>query len=409
MNGWTDILWWVYVFVGPGVWVILAYLVMVGRQRMTRLKQSRAVLPSQIPLVSILIPARDEAGQIRACVERVTQQDYPFFEVVIINDRSQDQTGIILDQLAEKNPKLKVRHLSSLEPGWLGKCYALDQGTRQASGQWLFFVDSDVELQPEALSKLMAYALDRRIDALSILTRLKTHRLVEKLMLPLLAGTWACVFAADQTNEDSEPDRALANGQVFLIRTSAYQAVGGHGRVKDRIVEDVELMRALKREGFKTRFLAGRHLASTRMHTHLGQMFHGWARIFAGTSRGQVLPMLLTVLFLGVCLLSVYPALIYGWLTHNIWWWGMGLIHWVGMTGLMGLIWWWSGNSPVWALGLPVSVPIQILILLFSIQRAWKGVIEWRGMRIDLRAASRVIEAPNQSNGNWRASDKNVS
>lgn len=399
MNGWTDILWWVYVFVGPGAWIVLSYLMMVGRERMTRLKHSRAVLPQEAPRVSILIPARDEAEQIRSCIQRVMQQDYPRFEVIVINDRSTDQTGTVLDQLATENPKLKVLHVYSLEPGWLGKCHALDRGTHQASGDWLFFVDSDVELQPQALSRMMAYALDRRIDALSILTRLKTQRLMEKLMLPLLAGTWACVFAADQTNEDSEPDRALANGQVFLIRTLAYQAVGGHARVKDRIVEDVELMRALKKEGFKTRFLAGRHLAGTRMHTHLGQMFHGWARIFAGTSRGRVLPMLLTVLFLIVSVLSVYPVLIYGGLTHDIWWWGMGLIHWLGITGLMGLVWFWSGNSPVWALGLPVSVPIQILILLFAVQRSWKGVIEWRGMRIDLRTTSRG-QASNQGNGN---------
>jgi chlorobactene glucosyltransferase len=171
--------------------------------------------------------------------------------------------------------------------------------------------------------------------------------------------------------------------------------------VKDRIVEDVELMRALKKEGFKTRFLAGRHLASTRMHTHLGQMFHGWARIFAGTSRGRVVPMLLTILFLIGCLLSVYPAIVYGLLTHNMWWWMTGLIHWSVMTGLMGLVWFWSGNSPVWALCLPVSVPIQILILLFSVQKAWKGVIDWRGIPIDLRTTSRVIESnANQGKGN---------
>lgn len=400
MRDWTDILWWAYVLLGPGAWIILAYLMMVGRERMTRLKRSKSVLPSDVPLVSILIPARDEALQIRSCIERVMKQDYPFYEIIVINDRSRDQTGKILDQLAGENPKLKVLHLSSLEPGWLGKCHALDRGTQQASGDWLFFVDSDVELQPEALNKLMTYALDRQIDALSILTQLKTYRVIEKLMLPLLAGTWACVFAADQTNEDSEPDRALANGQVFLIRTHAYRKVGGHARVKDRIVEDVELMRALKKEGFKTRFLAGRHLASTRMHTRLGQMFHGWARIFAGTSRGRVVPMLLTILFLIGCLMSVYPAIVYGLLTHNMWWWMTGLIHWSVMTGLMGLVWFWSGNSPVWALCLPVSVPIQILILLFAVQKAWKGVIDWRGMPIDLRTTSRVIESTNQGKGN---------
>jgi chlorobactene glucosyltransferase len=397
-----SIIYWTYVALGPGAWVVFAYLMTVARERMTKLRHSKAVLPDVLPRVSILVPAKDEGLHIRTCIERVMGQDYHAFEVIAINDRSSDDTGAVLDALVAATPAspmrpgertgdagvaptLRVVHIESLEPGWLGKCHALQRGTEHATGEWFFFVDSDVKLQPDALSKMLAYAMDRKIDALSIMTTVETHRSIEKLMLPLLAATWASVFAADQTNEDSETDRALANGQVFLIRAEAYRKVGGHGCVKDRIVEDVELMRTLKKEGFKTRFLAGRHLASTRMHTHLRQMFHGWARIFAGTSRGRTFPMLAALAFFVVCLLTAYPAVIHGILAHDLWWFAAGIAHWLLVTIIAGLVWIWSGNSPVWALLLPISVPIEIAILMFSVRRAISGKVEWRGSQVNIR------------------------
>lgn len=375
-----------YLAVGPLAWLVIAYLMTIGRERMIKLRKSRAVLSSDPPLISILIPARNEGANIRACLERVMGQDYPNVEVIAIDDRSTDDTGQILDHCASSS--VRVVHVHDLPQGWLGKCHALDEGAKHARGDWLFFVDSDVKLQPEALSKMVALSIERSYDAMSIMTTLETHRFVERLMLPLLASTWATMFAADQTNEDSQPQRALANGQVFLIRTSAYRAVGGHEAVKDRIVEDVELMRTLKAAGFKTRFLAGRHLASTRMHTHLKQMFHGWARIFAGTGRGAVMPMIVAIAFLLACVLSVYAAGAVA-IAAGSWGWGSAaLAHFAIMTVAFGFMWHWSGNSPVYALLLPISVPIEIAILVFSIVKAWSGVVEWRGMMIDLRRTS---------------------
>ncbi len=397
-----SIFFWSYVAAGPFAWVVFAYLISVGRERMTKLRNAKAGLPESPPRVSILVPAKDEGSHIRTCIDRVMQQDYPSFDVIAINDRSIDDTGRVLDEMAvgwgsfspsptsqnggdEPHPVMRVVHIDHLPEGWLGKCHALYKGTEHAAGEWFFFVDSDVKLQPDALSKLVAYAVDRKADALSITTTVETEFFIERLMLPLLAASWATMFAADQTNEDSQPDRAVANGQVFLIRAEAYRKVNGHEAVKDRIVEDVELMRTLKKAAFKTRFLAGRHLASTRMHTHLRQMFHGWARIFAGTARGSVWPMVLTIAFLIVCVLSVYVAGAW-WLAGGAWWWGVAAgAHLVLMTVQLGLIWFWTGNSPLYALLAPISVPIEIAILGFSIRKAVSGRIEWRGSQLSLR------------------------
>lgn len=388
------IIFWTYVVLGPVAWVLFAYLISVSRSRMIRLRRSRAVLPADPPRVSILVPAKDEGSHIRTCVERVLQQDYPAFEVIAVNDRSADDTGPILDDLArvQSNDRedagakaLRVVHIRELPGGWLGKCHALHEGAGHAQGEWLFFVDSDVKLQPEALSKMLALAIERGYDAVSIMTAVETERFIERLMLPLLASTWMTMFAGTMTNEDSKPTKAVANGQVFLIRKAVYDKVGGHAAVRDRIVEDVELMRLMKQQGAKVRLFAGRHLASTRMHTHWRQMLHGWARIFAGTSRGRIGPMVLAILFLLANVLSVYPILIAAAALGAMEWLTAAAVHWIVMTACLSLVWVWSGNSPVYALLLPISVPLEIGILGFSVRRALSGKINWRGAQLSLR------------------------
>ena len=403
---------WTYLALGPFAWIACVYFLMIGRERMNKLRRSISVLPAEPPLVSILIPAKDEGARIAACVKRVLEQDYPAIEVIAINDRSNDNTGAVLDSFVgathgspasmddaltgdacvAPTRNVRVVHIDSLPPGWLGKCHALDVGGRHATGEWLLFVDSDVVLKPDALSKLAALAIDRAYDAISILTTIETHRFVEKLMLPLLAGTWASTFKADQTNEDSEPDLACANGQVFLIRKSAYDAVGGHAAVRDRIVEDVELARLLKKQGFKMRLLAGRHLASTRMHETLGHMFNAWARIYAGSSRGSIWPMVRAMAFIVFCGLSVVPAATYAIASYDPLWLSAVAAHSVLLFGINGLVWRWSGNNPLYSLLLPLSVPIELAILLYSIRKAISGKIDWRGSAVDLRQTSRVVK-----------------
>ena len=385
------ILFWSYVVVGPLAWCIYAYLTTVARSRMRKLIESDARLPEDPPHVSVLVPAKDEGDHIATCIERIRRLDYPSLDIVAINDRSEDNTGPVLDALAAGNTGVPLRavHIGALPLGWLGKSHALHKASMTVESEWILFVDSDVKIQPDALRRMMALTLQRGYDAVSILTAIETRRFVEKLMLPLLASIWAATFTADQTNEDSEKEKALANGQVFLVRTAAYRAVNGHEGVKDRIVEDVELMRALKAKGFRTRFFTGKELASTRMHTHLKQMFHAWARIFAGTARGAIWPMVGSVVFLLLCVLSLYPAIAWAAVTASPWWIAAAAVHAAVMSYLFACVWKWSGNKPAHSFLLPISVPIAIAILLFSIRRAMTGQVTWRGNAVAIKATSR--------------------
>jgi cellulose synthase/poly-beta-1,6-N-acetylglucosamine synthase-like glycosyltransferase len=388
---------WIYLCVGPLAWVLLYIGTRFSRARTKRLESWKAQLPPEPPYVTILIPAKDEGAGIQRCLKSIFAQDYPSFDVIAIDDRSADDTGTILDALAVSEPRLTVLHIQpgALPEGWLGKCHALHAAhehlagpiknqksqTKNPPSSWLFFVDSDVTLEPHALSTALSMAIQRGYDALTIFTRIETHSFLERLMLPPLAAAWVIMYTASLTNEDSRKNIAVANGQFFLIRREAYEAVGGHAAVRNQITEDVELMRLLKSRDYKVRIFSGAHLAATRMHSSLRQMFHGWARIFSGTSRRNPRRIIGAIIFILASVLMVYPAL--GWgiaraLHGEYLWLTFSLVHFLLMTGYFMRVYRWSGNPMRSALLVPVSAVLMLAILVYALRKCQTGRILWR-------------------------------
>jgi chlorobactene glucosyltransferase len=361
----------------------------LGRRHMRRLYRSKPPLPENPPPVTVLIPAKDEGERVRVCLASVLGQDYPNFSVITIDDRSTDETGRILDEIAaDSSGKVRSLHVApgALPPGWLGKCHALHVGAKDADGKWLLFVDSDVNLtRPDALSAALAACAWRGYDAMSLMTAIECETLLERLVLPLTGGVWSVMNTVSHTNNDNRPGAAYANGQFFLIRRSTYDAAGGHESVRDQITEDVELARRMKSQGAKVRLELGARFASTRMHATLGQMFRGWARIYSGTTRRNPARIIAAALFLLICGLTAYPALAWSVgrvLAHDPGgrnWLIASLVHLVAMTLTLASVYSGSNNSRRYALLFPVSGAIVLAILAFAIRWCITGRIEWRG------------------------------
>jgi cellulose synthase/poly-beta-1,6-N-acetylglucosamine synthase-like glycosyltransferase len=306
--------------------------------------------------------------------------DYPNLQIIAIDDRSGDQTGAIFDEYGQKNANFTVMHIApgALPAGWLGKCNALATAAAQADGQWLLFVDSDVKVEPDSLACVLTLAVNRHYDAVSIMTRLECHGFWETVMLPLCAASVGAMTLMSLTNDDNRKSIAFANGQFFLIRRSAYDAVGGHAAVKDNIVEDVALMRKLKASGFRTRLFFGRDFASTRMHTSLRQMFNGWARIFSGISSRRPLRIILAMLFI-VSGLAAYVTLAVSLAAVAPRWIATSAMHAVIVTIVLGVIYRKSGNPARCALAFPLAGPMLLAIYAFAIRACYTGTIAWRG------------------------------
>jgi chlorobactene glucosyltransferase len=379
----------IYVVVGPLAWALLALAMFMGRSRMARLANWRGELPKPPPHVSILVPAKDEGEHIRRCIESILSQDYPDFSIIAINDRSTDDTGPIIDALAKEHRRLRVVHIESLPSGWLGKCHALWSGAKLAdANDWLFFVDSDVTLKRNALSTALSLAVAREYDVLTLLTALECHTFLERLILPLAAAAWSIMFTISLTNDDNRKQIATANGQFLLIRRAVYDSVGGHEAVKDKIVEDVELARLLKSKGYSIRFFSGDHLASTRMHATLKQMFNGWGRIYSGTSRRKIGRIVLAMIFLMAGSFSVYPAMIWGSVQHDPRWLIASLAHLAVMTAMLALIYKWARNPAPFAALFPISGTILLAILAFALRVCRTGRVQWRNTTYDTTATT---------------------
>ena len=399
----TDPLFWLYVVLGPGAWIVFSVLMLLGWSRLNRLLVFRPAADEPMPTSSVIavIPARNEAAVIGDAVRSVLEQDLPNLRVVVVDDRSTDATGDILDRLAAENPRLSVLHVreNQIPPGWLGKNYAIAQGVAHAltlpqtqadpnpnSQQWMWFVDSDVIVRPDALRLCLQLARRRDYQAVSLLTALTTVQLWEKLFMPLAAAGWGAMFTISLTNNDQVRSVAYANGQFFLIRRDVYHATGGHEMVKSSVVEDCDLMAIIKRLGHRGRFLLGPHVAATRMYSTIDAMLRGWGRIYSGSSNRRAPRIAGGIFFVLFCMLPAWPVLAIAIIAGHGWWIGAASLHLLVMTVCCGAMIHWSRNSVAWALALPVSCLGLLVIFVRALAMCFGGQVNWRGSVVAVKA-----------------------
>lgn len=233
--------------------------------------------PHDAPMISVCIPARNEERNIRACVTAALAQDYPNVEVIVLDDRSTDATPQILADIATRDSRLHPISGSDLPGGWAGKPHALFQASAVARGEWLCFVDADTFLAQGALSSCYSKAMETKADLFTILTFQITGSFWEKVVLPLVLTALSAGFSPRKVNDPKRKD-AIANGQFILVQRSVYDAIGGHQRIKDSIVEDKAIAEQAKWNGYRLIIADGSKIARTRMYTSLPEMWEGWTK-----------------------------------------------------------------------------------------------------------------------------------
>jgi chlorobactene glucosyltransferase len=244
---------------------------------------------SDLPSLSIIVPARNEEQNIARCANSLLSTRYPDFEVIVVDDRSTDATRRIVDAIAERDPRLKVVAGEQLPDEWVGKPWALAQGARIARGAWLLFTDADTEHDPLAATSTLQCALENGYGVVSLLTDQQTIGVAERLLLPtILFVIMLGVGGTDDVNDPRKPDVAIFNGQYILVSRVAYDAIGGHEAVRAEIAEDLELARRFKRDGRFRICLAGAGgLVRTRMYVSFAQIWRGFVKNFAIGARGR--------------------------------------------------------------------------------------------------------------------------
>jgi len=286
------------------IWTSRHYLVSRSRRSEMTLSERYPGPPRQRPLVSILVAAKDEEENIEACLRSLRWQDYTDFEIIVCDDRSDDRTGELADQIAAVDDRIHVVHIRELPDGWCGKNNAMRQGIARARGEWICMVDADcVQNSARTLSVAMQYARDTQADLLSVLPAQRLEGFWERVVQPVCSGVMMIWFLPQKVNDPKKPN-AYANGAFMLMKRSAYETVGGHEAVRDRVNEDMHLARLTKQAGLNLQVVRSEGLYTVRMYQTLGDMLRGWGRIFFGTFETA---RRLTVSLLAIILMGLLP------------------------------------------------------------------------------------------------------
>jgi chlorobactene glucosyltransferase len=367
--------------------VVVTYL-LHSRYRLKILVTERVeLLPHPAELISVIVPARNEARNIHRCILALLAQTYLSYELIVVDDRSNDETPSILAELQRDHPsRLQVVAGGDLPAGWAGKPHALHLGTQAAHGDWLCFVDADTFAAPDLLAAAFTTARAQKADLFTILTDQELGSFWEKAILPLVFTALSFGFPAEKVNDPHRPE-AIANGQFILIRRSVYAAVGGHAAIRDRIAEDKALAQMVKGHGYRLIVADGRRVASTRMYTRFAEIWEGWTKnIFLGMR--DRLGLLLFGAFVSLAAALLLPL----WLVGGLYWFASTGVASAALVASQALALWayiiyWRVRaslafhiSPLYALTLPLGALLFTAMMFASAFRVLSGRgVSWKG------------------------------
>ena len=256
------------------------------------------------PRISIVVAARDEARSIEQAARSLLALDWPDLEIVMVDDRSTDGTGEILDRLAKQDRRLHVVHVTALPPGWLGKNHALQMGADTATGGWLLFTDGDVLFHPDTLRQAVAHANARQLDHLTV----GPEAPVQGLLLQAAVagfGVFFSVFTRAWKLRDPESSAHIGVGAFNLVRRAAYLRAGGHTALPLRPDDDLKLGKRLKQTGCAQDLAMGRGRLSVEWYGSLREMAQGLEKNAFASMEYRVAATIVAVL--GVLTLCAFP------------------------------------------------------------------------------------------------------
>jgi glycosyltransferase involved in cell wall biosynthesis len=233
-------------------------------------------LSAALPEVTIVVPARNEEACLGECLSSLAAQTGVRFEIIVVDDHSTDRTG----EIARNFAGARVISPGPLPPGWTGKNNAVVAGAREAHGEWLLFTDADTVHLPGSLARALAEAKKERADLLSYSPEQIVVTFAEKAAMPVIFAELAAQYPPAKVR-DSSSGVVAANGQYILVRRAAYETVGGHAAIAEKILEDVALARAFRAATYKIFFRYGADAARTRMYRNWHELRDGWTKNLA--------------------------------------------------------------------------------------------------------------------------------
>lgn len=385
----VSVSWWLEFIVGwllQVLWVAVLYpVVWFFRSQGLTGKAASAERPSTWPPVSVVVAARNEEASIEVCLGSILEMDYPDMDVIVVDDRSEDRTGQIMESLALRDKRVRVVHIAEVPEGWLGKTNALSQGAKASGGEYILFTDGDVLFERGALRKAVAYTRHMKLDLLSLIPGTAGGGFWERALKSFfgmfyLLGTkpWAMV---------SGSGKGYAGVGAFnLVRRQAYEGAGGHRPIRLDVLDDLKLGKLFMRSGLRQDMLFSEGLVKVRWHVGLGGVVRGLEKNgFAGLDYSFAKLMLATAVLMVSGLLPYAGALYFEDLRAL----GYGLTLIVMNAAFVFASLRGAGNAAV-GLAFPLILPVYLWAFWRSaIAITVRGGVQWRGSSYPLKVLKR--------------------
>ena len=336
---------------------------------------------SSFPSISIILPVRNQARTVSDCVSSLVGLEYPNKEIIVVDGGSTDGTRELVQKFAHE---VMLVDEEPLPVGWVGKNWACHLGYKKSRGELLLFTDGDSVHATDSLARSVDYLQAENADLVTLAPGTILRSFWERLLQPPIFLLIMILVGGKLVNDDDRQN-AIGNGQYMLFRREAYDKIGGHYAVRDKIIEDYSLGRLLKRAGMRLRFVTASDALGVRMYASLGEIWRGWRKNFYTVSEKHMLPRAVTRIFLmftflvlpfavlgyGILLAAATPLNAY--LIAGLF---MSGLLWLGMVMLDNSI----GVSSLYALMFPLAIIVYIFIGIDSTVRGSLGYgFSWKG------------------------------
>jgi len=373
-------------------WVLGPIAAIARASRSRSLDDERAEPPHDAPLVSIVIPARNEARNIAPCVESALASSDPRLEVIVVDDHSTDETGAIAASIAARDPRIRVIVPPPLPNDWFGKQWACATGAAKTRGTVIGFLDADTRQAPDLVTRVVNAMATRNADLISVAGTQEMGSFWERLVQPQVFGILLQRYGStEHVNRSRFASSKIANGQCLWVRREAYDAVGGHGAVRHKVAEDLAMAQHWFRAGRTVSLVLGMDQLSTRMYTTLRELIEGWGKnVFAGGRDampcGALGRVIFPLLLVTPSLFQLVPPIVLALGLAGVL--GSAALMWAAIATGANLVWWalvylWLRASPAYALLHPLGAVMLLYITLRATVRGSR--VRWKER--DYRAA----------------------
>jgi chlorobactene glucosyltransferase len=369
-------------------WIVAPIATVIRVRNSRTLDEESTDAPVPAPMVSVVIPARNEARNIERCVRSILSTTYPNLEVLVVDDHSEDGTGEIARRIAGEDSRVRVINNPPLPDDWFGKQWACANGANVARGGILCFTDADTFHHPDLITRSVNAIARRKADLFSVASRQELGSFWERLIQPQVFAMLAVRYGGTETVTNSlHATDKIANGQCIFVLRDVYESLGGYALVRDHVAEDMMLAQRAFARGKRIVIVAGINQLSARMYTSLREMIDGWGKnVFAGGRDSMMFGRLgkavyPVVLLSGPLIGLIPPLVLLFWLAGFV---PAAVATWAAITSVSLLLWWlyvynWIGERPAYAFLSPLGAAVVFYILLRAVLRGQN--VKWKGRR----------------------------